>query len=156
MGSKRLPTGGKWRFLGGRLVPCLKTTLEQTSASNKYTFHVGTDSKPFKDYTIMSTAICLRQKGSGVLLTYRRLKIDNFNSLAERLLFETTESISVAQMIRDLTGMVPTVHADVNIKDETESNKMLSTVEGMIKGMGFESICKPDAWAADIADMFTR
>ena len=120
MGSKRLPTGGKWRFLGGRLVPCLKTTLEQTSASNKYTFHVGTDSKPFKDYTIMSTAICLRQKGSGVLVAYRRLKID------------------------------------VNIKDETESNKMLSTVEGMIKGMGFESICKPDAWAADIADMFTR
>ena len=89
-------------------------------------------------------------------MAYRRLKIDNFNSLAERLLFETTESISVAQMIRDLTGRTPTVHADVNIKNETESNKMLTTVEGMIKGMGFEPVCKPDAWAAGIADMFTR
>ena len=89
-------------------------------------------------------------------MAYRRVKIDNFNSLAERLLFETTESISVAQMIRDLTGREPTVHADVNVKDETESNKMLSTVEGMIKGMGFKPVCKPDAWAADIADMFTR
>ena len=156
MGNKRLPTGGKWRFLGGRLVPCLKTTLEQTSASGKYTFHVGTDSKPFKDYTIMSTAICLRQKGSGVLVAYRRAKVDNFNSLSERLLFETSESIRVAQMIQSLTGKELTVHADVNIKDEAESNKMLATVEGMIRGMGFAPVCKPDAWAADIADMFTR
>ncbi len=156
MGSKRLPTGGKWRFLGGRLVPCLKTTLEKTSATDKYTFHVGTDSKPFTDYTIVSTAICLRQKGSGVLVAYRRVKVDNFKSLAERLLFETTESIAVAQMIEDITGRSPLVHADVNVKDETESNKMLATVEGMIQGMGFEPICKPNAWAADIADMFTR
>ena len=59
-------------------------------------------------------------------------------------------------MIEDITGRSPLVHADVNVKDETESNKMLATVEGMIQGMGFEPICKPNAWAADIADMFTR
>ena len=90
------------------------------------------------------------------MVAYRRIKVSNFGSLAERLLFETTESIAVAQMVEDITGKSPLVHADVNIKNEAESNKMLATVEGMIKGMGFTAICKPNAWAADIADMFTR
>jgi predicted RNase H-related nuclease YkuK (DUF458 family) len=33
---------------------------------------------------------------------------------------------------------------------------MLSVIIGLVQGMGFPIKVKPDAWAADIADMYTR
>ena len=59
-------------------------------------------------------------------------------------------------MVRDITGSSPTIHADVNSRKEALSNRALNVIVGMVKGMGFPVKVKPDAWAADIADMFTR
>ena len=82
--------------------------------------------------------------------------INNFNNITERLLHETIVSLEAAKMVQGITGTPPTIHADVNSKDTALSYKMLNVIMGMVQGMGFPIKVKPDAWAADIADMFTR
>lgn len=74
----------------------------------------------------------------------------------ERLLHETIVSLEAAKMVQEITGTPPTIHADVNSKETALSYKMLNVIMGMVQGMGFPIKVKPDAWAADIADMFTR
>ena len=59
-------------------------------------------------------------------------------------------------MVLEITGNSPTIHADVNSKKSALSNRMLNVIVGMVQGMGFPIKVKPDAWAADIADMYTR
>jgi predicted RNase H-related nuclease YkuK (DUF458 family) len=104
----------------------------------------------------MTTTICFREQKHGALVAYQRNKIDNFNNITERLLHETIVSLEAAQVVQEITGHPPTIHADVNIKENTLSYKMLNVIIGMVQGMGYPIKVKPDAWAADIADMFTR
>lgn len=117
---------------------------------------MGTDSKSYKDHTIITTTICFRENTKGALVAYQRNKIKNFNNVTERLLHETIVSLEAAKMVQEITGTPPTIHADVNTKDTALSYKMLNVIMGMVQGMGFPIKVKPDAWAADIADMFTR
>ena len=124
--------------------------------SGKYTFHVGSDSKSYTDHTVMITTICFREPKAGALVAYQKTKVKNFPSITEKLIHETLASIEAATMIQEITGICPTVHADVNSKKEALSNRALSVIVGMVKGMGYPVRVKPDAWAADIADMFTR
>jgi predicted RNase H-related nuclease YkuK (DUF458 family) len=82
--------------------------------------------------------------------------VPNFTNITEKLIHETLASIEAATMVHEITGTPPTIHADVNSKKEALSNRALNVIVGMVKGMGFSVKAKPDAWAADIADMFTR
>jgi predicted RNase H-related nuclease YkuK (DUF458 family) len=104
----------------------------------------------------MTTTICFREQKQGALVAYQRNKIDNFNNITERLLHETIVSLEAAQMVQEITGNPPTIHADVNTKESALSYRMLNVIMGMVQGMGYPIKVKPDAWAADIADMFTR
>ena len=130
--------------------------LKKRHISGKFTFHVGTDSKSYADHTIITTTICFREDKRGALVAYQRNKIKNFNNITERLLHETIVSLEAAKMVHDITGDPPTIHADVNSKETALSNRMLNVIMGLVQGMGFPIKVKPDAWAADIADMYTR
>ena len=89
-------------------------------------------------------------------MAYQRNKIKNFTNITERLVHETVVSLEAATMIQEITNSPPTIHADVNTEESALSNRSLSAIVGMANGMGFPVKVKPDAWAADIADMFTR
>jgi len=145
-----------WETLDCKPIPDIASHIRVLAEDDKYTLHVGTDSKQFTEYTIITTAICFRELGHGVIVAYQRQKINNFGSVYERLIQETLASLVVASFVSETSGISPTVHADVNIKEEALSNRVLSTIMGMVKGMGYPVVVKPDAWAADIADMFTR
>ena len=118
--------------------------------------HVGTDSKPYPDSTTMVTTVCFREKGKGVVVAYQKYKITAFPAIRDRLVHETVVSLEVAEALVQFTGDRPTIHADVNPKKEALSNITLDAIIGMIKGMGYPVLVKPEAWAADIADMYTR
>ena len=134
----------------------IRKRIQQRFDADRFTFHVGTDSKSYSDHTIITTTICFRENRSGALVAYQRNKIKNFNNVMERLLHETIVSLEAAKMVQEITGTPPTIHADVNSKETALSYKMLNVIMGMVQGMGFPIKVKPDAWAADIADMFTR
>ena len=134
----------------------LAIIIQKRFDDDRFTFHVGTDSKQYKDYTNMTTTICFREDTKGALVAYQRNKIKNFNNITERLIHETVVSLEAAAMVQEITGKPPTIHADVNTEESALSNRSLSAIVGMVNGMGFPVKVKPDAWAADIADMFTR
>mgnify|MGYP003127346270 FL=1 len=149
-------TSNNWVSLGGRPISDIRQRIKKRFEADRFTFHVGTDSKSYTEHTIITTTICFRENGHGALVAYQRNKINNFNNITERLLHETIVSLEAAKMVQQITGSPPTIHADVNSKDTALSYKMLNVIMGMVQGMGFPIKVKPDAWAADIADMFTR
>ena len=149
-------TSNNWVSLGGRPISDIRQRIKKRFEADRFTFHVGTDSKSYVEHTIITTTICFRENGHGALVAYQRNKINNFNNITERLLHETIVSLEAAKMVQQITGTPPTIHADVNSKDTALSYKMLNVIMGMVQGMGFPIKVKPDAWAADIADMFTR
>lgn len=149
-------TSNNWVSLGGRSISDIRQRIKRRFEADRFTFHVGTDSKSYTEHTIITTTICFRENGHGALVAYQRNKINNFNNITERLLHETIVSLEAARMVQEITGSPPTIHADVNSKDTALSYKMLNVIMGMVQGMGFPIKVKPDAWAADIADMFTR
>ena len=149
-------TKDNWIALGGKPIMDIRNRIQQRFDADRFTFHVGTDSKSYSDHTIITTTICFRENRNGALVAYQRNKIKNFNNVMERLLHETIVSLEAAKMVQEITGTPPTIHADVNSKETALSYKMLNVIMGMVQGMGYPIRVKPDAWAADIADMFTR
>jgi predicted RNase H-related nuclease YkuK (DUF458 family) len=149
-------TNDNWVSLGGTPIRDIRQRIQKRLDDDRFTFHVGTDSKSYADHTIITTTVCFRENNSGALVAYQRNKIDNFNNVTERLLHETIVSLEAAKMVQQITGRPPTIHADVNTKESALSYKMLNVIMGMVQGMGYPIKVKPDAWAADIADMFTR
>ncbi len=149
-------TNDNWISLGGKPIVDIRKRIEKRFADGCFTFHVGTDSKSYIDHTIITTTVCFRENKKGALVAYQRNKIDNFNNITERLLHETIVSLEAAKIVQDITGRPPTIHADVNTKESALSYRMLNVIMGMVQGMGYPIKVKPDAWAADIADMYTR
>ena len=149
-------TSDNWISLGGQPISDIRDRIKKRFDAGRFTFHVGTDSKTYSDHCVITTTICFRENGHGALVAYQRNKVETFNNISEKLLHETLVSLEAAQMVQDITGSPPTVHADVNSKDTALSYRMLNVIMGLVKGMGFPIKVKPDAWAADIADMFTR
>ena len=104
---------------------------------------------------------------SGVPVEDMRTKIKEYGAdkkytlhigtdVLERLLHEAVISLEVANSVKEHTNLIPTIHADINSKESALSNRVADAIMGMIKGMGYPVLIKPDAWAADIADMYTR
>jgi len=145
-----------WVSLSGSPIGNIEDHIRHRLRDNRFTFHVGTDSKTYIDHTLMITAICFRENGSGALVAYQRNRVDNFANITQKLIHEVVVSLEGAELIQKITGTPPTVHADVNPDKDALSNRSLSVIVGMVTGMGYPVKVKPDAWAADIADMFTR
>jgi predicted RNase H-related nuclease YkuK (DUF458 family) len=145
-----------WVSLGGTPIPNIRQRIQKRFDDDRFTFHVGTDSKQHRDYTTMTTTVCFREDTKGALVAYQRNKIKNFSNIIERLIHETVVSLEAAAMVQEITGKPPTIHADVNTEESALSNRSLGAIVGMVNGMGYPIKVKPDAWAADIADMFTR
>ena len=149
-------TSNNWISLGGKPITDIRNRIQKRFDADRFTFHVGTDSKSYAEHTIITTTICFRENGSGALVAYQRNKIKNFSNIIERLIHETLVSLEAAAMVQEITGKPPTIHADVNTEESALSNRSLGAIVGMVNGMGYPIKVKPDAWAADIADMFTR
>ncbi len=145
-----------WYSCSGRPVDDIRAKLEDYGRDNKYTLHIGTDTQPHHDSTTLITTICFREPAKGALVFYQKRKISVFNNVLERLLHEAVISLEVAGSVKDYTSLVPTIHADINSKESALSNRVADAIMGMIKGMGYPVLIKPEAWASDIADMYTR
>ena len=137
-----------WHNLSGETVTDVREEVKKTLNTNRYTLHIGSDTNPRSDGTTLITTICFREK--------EKRKLNPFISVLDRLIHEAVTSLELAEEIRKLTGVRCTIHADVNPSAENLSNRVADAIMGMIKGMGYPVLIKPNAWAADIADMYTR
>jgi hypothetical protein len=144
-----------WYTLSGEVIEDIRSYIKKYS-SDIYSLHVGTDTKPTSHHVTVISTICFREKGKGALVAYQKCRTSTFPTVRDRLFYETYVSLEVAAAVLELTGITPTIHADVNPKKDALSNITIDAIMGMIKGMGYPVLVKPEAWAADIADMYTR
>lgn len=145
-----------WRTLSKAPVEDIRKKIKDYSLGGKYTLHIGSDTKPHSDSTTLITTICFREEGHGAVVFYQKRRIQFFSSIFDRLVYETVISLEIADEVKELSGLTPTIHADVNPKQQNLSNRVTDAIMGMITGMGYPVLIKPNAWAADIADMYTR
>ena len=145
-----------WFSCSGTPVQDMRMKLQEYGAGKKYSLHIGTDTQPHHDSTTLITTICFREDGKGALVFYQKRKINVFSNVLERLLHEAVISLEVAESVKKHTSLIPTIHADINSKESALSNRVADAIMGMIKGMGYPVLIKPEAWASDIADMYTR
>ena len=97
-------TRNNWISLGGKPIEDIRTRIKKRFDADRFTFHVGTDSKSYVDHTVITTTICFRENKNGALVAYQRNKIKNFNNITERLLHETIVSLEAAKMVQEITG----------------------------------------------------
>ena len=56
-------TSDNWISLGGKPITDIRERIQKRFDADRFTFHVGTDSKSYLDNTIMTTTICFRENG---------------------------------------------------------------------------------------------
>jgi predicted RNase H-related nuclease YkuK (DUF458 family) len=144
----------EWRCLKG-LPKDLRAHFELFLRKG-YKIHVGCDSQQYSDYTRIVSVICFRKGPNGVI-TYRKSKKEQPSpSVYLKLQREVLEAIKIAQFVASNGFEDITVHLDINPDDKYLSNKFYKEFVNMVTGCGYKCITKPDAFAASIADMFTR
>lgn len=147
-----------------------KTEIGESEMFNRIFSHIeqkgkiviGTDSMLTNKKFIFVNAICLIGKESeqhGRFFFSRYVSKDESNkNLLVRLLKETTDSIEIANIIKEKYPRAQIeIHMDVNPSSKFLSGKYSSTVIGYILGCGYDYKIKPDSYAASsIADKHTR
>lgn len=123
---------------------------------------VGTDSILLHKKFIFVNAVCCVGKESkfhGRYFYKRYLDKNEANkNIVYRLMKETTDSIELANLIKDITMSDNIeIHMDVNNNSKFLSGKYSSAVTGYILGAGYNYKIKPDAFvASSVADRHTR
>lgn len=108
--------------------------------------HVGCDSKTRSEYIKFSTVICMREIGKGVHEIHRNDHEKGVGDKMQRLWREVSKALAIAEELRDIASI--TIHVDLNSDEKAKSHTLYDASIGMIKGMGFNALGKPYAWAA--------
>jgi predicted RNase H-related nuclease YkuK (DUF458 family) len=129
-------------------------------ASQRHTYKVtiGTDSELLSggkaDFV---TAIVVHRVGNGGRFFWRRVELENFHTLRDRIIREVLISLEIAtQVLEELKGRTSIkfdfeIHADIGENGPTKA--MLQEVVGMIRAYNFEVRTKPESYAAtSVAD----
>lgn len=127
--------------------------------------HVGSDSHLIGGKWLFATALCVYVPGNGGTFYYKREKFlrDEFKTLYDRIMKETTLSILAAEEVKEIAftdyendNVEIVIHADVAVCD-TESAKYHAIVKGFVSSMGYDILTKPNAWASSsVADKVSR
>ena len=141
----------EWFTMDGDQID-LKTEIMKATEQPGKIILVGTDSQRFEKRIDFVTAVVVRTPLKGGRVFYTRVKEPKIFSLRDKLVEEAWMSIQVAHALVPIlpqhTG-IAALHADVNTDiKKGESAKFEAEICGMITGMGFQVITKPDAWAA--------
>lgn len=132
------------------------------SYRNSGKIYIGTDSHRAGKNFIFATVICLHgavdQQGGNYFFLRRKRKKSMFSSLQQRLLFETSCSVEIANYLKDMGVKNIEVHVDCSPKDAShQSGRSADLLRGYVTSCGFGCEIKPDSWAAhSIADRHAR
>jgi len=128
----------------------------------RYKIMVGTDSVLEADNSAdFATAIVVHRVGNGGRYFWRRLELENFYTLRDRIIREVLISLDSGRELLDVLGKTKDIphfdfeiHADIGENGETKA--MMQEVLGMIRAYNFEPRTKPESYAATkVADRHT-
>lgn len=126
--------------------------------SCRYKITIGTDSEQAggaqADFV---TAVVIHRVGNGGRYFWRRIELNKFHTLRDRIIKEVIMSLEVAkEVLEELKKLEEIkfdfeIHADIGENGETKV--MIQEVVGMIRAYNFEPKTKPESYAAsNVAD----
>ncbi len=125
-----------------------------------YKLIVGTDSQ-LREATCFVTAVIIHRIGKGARYYYSKKHMQKMTSLRQRIFYEASLSLSIADRLSDLLNrhgrndLEVEIHLDVGLKGDTRD--LIKEIIGMIVGSGFDAKIKPEACGASkVADKHTK
>lgn len=125
-----------------------------------YKLIVGSDSHT-RHETYFVTAVVIHRIGKGGRYYFSRSRRRAIRSLRQKVLYETSLSLSVAARLTDLlqASNMPDldieIHIDVGTQGETKD--LIREIVGMVTGSGYRARIKPYSFGAStVADKFTK
>lgn len=115
---------------------------------------IGVDSQNKRRNTYFALVIGLYRPGKGAHVLYCKIEIPRIRETSNRLMQEVWYSIEVAEEIKQKSGIkAKTIDIDINDDEEFESNKVLRSALGLVKGMGYEVRFKSKTYHASDTPM---
>ncbi len=135
--------------------------------TRKYKVTLGTDSMRLQGNAAdFVTAIVVHRVGRGGRYFWRRIELDNFHTMRDRITHEVIMSLEIATGFltkledakRTASTAVPhydfEIHVDVGENGATKA--MIQELVGMVRAHNFEARIKPESYAAsNVADKHT-
>lgn len=150
----------KWELVfkkyNGDVIEDIRTYVKDWNESNPYgNIVVGCDSQEHATFIKYAITICMHAMdetglGHGAHVIYATVIDKSVNMKSDiytKLWAESELTVQAASMIGDI-GKKITIHLDYNSKEEEYSNVLYNAGIGYAKGLGFEAMGKPYAWAA--------
>lgn len=126
-----------------------------------YKFIVGSDSQVREGNTCFVTAVIIHRVGKGARYYYTRQYDRRMNSLRQRIFYEASLSLEMADKItqclslRGREDLEVEIHLDIGTHGATR--ELVKDIIGMVVGSGFDAKIKPFAMGATkVADKFTK
>ena len=119
------------------------------------TVTIGCDSQEHARYIKYAVTIVMHFKdatgtghgGHAIYATFQDNTKNMKSDIYTKLWAEAEVTIDVAKLVGDI-GVKPVIHLDYNSDETKYSHVLYNAGIGFCKGMGFEAVGKPDAWAS--------
>lgn len=139
-----------WKTIEGKTIPNIVGKIKEVLSDGEREIHIGSDSQQNGLHTEYVTVIVLLQKGKGGRAFYLRDRVPRVKSLRERLIREVWMSVNVGL---ELNAHLPetiglTIHVDANPNLKFRSSDHVKELAAMVVSQGFQTLLKPDSWAA--------
>lgn len=126
----------------------------------KYKIAIGTDSQNF-DITKVVAAVVVWRVGKGGIFFYDVKKINKISNLRQKIFYETSLSIDLAQKIskklNDDDKLKCDIDIHVDIGNEGSTSSMIPEIIGWVKSCGFNCNIKPCSYAASsVANKYSK
>lgn len=127
---------------------------------HRYNLIIGTDSI-LSTETLFVSAIVIHRVGHGGRYFYRKFRRRKMEGLRQRIFYETSLSLDVANRLRGklsekgFSKLPVEIHLDVGSNGDTKD--IIKEVVGMVTGSGYAVVTKPDAYGASkVADRHSK
>lgn len=125
-----------------------------------YNLIIGTDSFLNRE-TLFVSAVIVHRVGRGGRYFYLKRRRKKMESIRQRIFYEATMSIELAQEIRTMLNdngfkrLPLEIHLDIG--DNGETKEIIREVVGMVTGSGYPAVTKPDSYGASkVADRHSK
>lgn len=147
-----------FRLENGERINVIEHTLEQIKLWPNLKMFIATDSQDQGQYSKYATVIVYRYGTRGAHYVYYREDVPRCKDMFTRLYDEAVRTIETAQMIdEEIPVSFEALEFDYNNLPKHNSNKLLSSIRGWVKGLNYKPVFKgSDLIAAKAADHVCR